>query len=166
MRKKGHKKEDQKEKEPYVLQHSQVRAAQFLARNNYKIGTKQKSGVLLAVAAEVGVHHNTITRWLKIEEFRAKIESYTSVLIDAAFEGLERLLRGDALNPPNATAVIFFTKNHFPDRYDDQLRRDLEKFKHQKELLEKENENLKEAIEALPDEFYYEYTKDSAKREA
>lgn len=163
---KTHKKADgNKERKEVTLSDDQKLAALFLARAGYKYKSKRRTGAVLAASKEIKVHENTISNWIKIPEFIQEIESYESKLANKAFEGLERLLQGDALNQPSATAIIWQLKNSFPSKYDDQLRRDLVRYKKQAELLEKENENLKEAIYNLPDVTYFEHTRESAEEE-
>ena len=110
-----------------------IAVASSLAKAGWTRENPQRGAITMAARA-ANVNRQTVYNWLETEEFVEAIESAVAVMVDKATQKLEK-----AVDDGNIVATIFLLKNLAPHVWDDQLRRDEAKRKHEVEQAAKAN---------------------------
>lgn len=150
------KPQKRRERRAKVLDAVQLKAAKLLGSAGYVRGMRRKNNVVPVVAHECGIHPDTLYQWMRDNpNFELTIEAQRLKLLEKADRALDELLTGKMLEtrdgqvwvPPDKTLVIFVKKNLDAMHYDDQLRRDKRRRKHDKEMVKLKSDGLKDALE-------------------
>jgi len=129
-----------------------LKAAGVLAKHGWSPTRRlRNTGSMTLAAKAAGVPLTTAYEWTKNPKFLAMVEEIQARLVERFIDNLV-----NASCSGDTTATIFGLKNLRPDLFDDQLRRQIVRQAHEKEMLEAKREEVEQALTRIHDVYFQE----------